>query len=75
MSKEDMKEQKLNGEKQDELFSNQDQSDDLSEYEFFLPEIDSLDRHPLSPISSGEKKKDDDQNNNQKNEFFDFFLP
>jgi len=69
MKKEVLKEKSQNKEDTDELFSDAGQSDALSEYEFFVPEIDHPEEHVHEPMPSGGKKKDD-----QKNELIDFFL-
>jgi|GEM_PF-5210374 hypothetical protein len=71
MGKEDIKEQPHNRENRGDLFSDQDQSGALSEYEFFLPEIDLSKEKPLKEISSGEKEKGDDL----ECEMIGFFVP
>jgi len=64
-----LKEKSPNKEHRQELFSDPDQPDALSEYEFFLPEIDGSEEHLREP-ASGEKEED----KNQNGELRDFFL-
>jgi hypothetical protein len=67
MSREGIKEKSQNS----ELFGDQDRTGSLSEYEFFIPEVDQSGKQPSEISSSGEKKKDEEQ----KSELVDFFLP
>ncbi|OPY11255.1 MAG: hypothetical protein A4E66_01403 [Syntrophus sp. PtaB.Bin001] len=71
MSREGIKEESQNVESRSGLFGDQDRNNTLSEYEFFLPEVEQSGEH-LSEVSSSEAIKHEEE---QKSELADFFLP
>lgn len=67
----DREDRPRNDENRGERFRDQDQPDVLSEYEFFLPEIDSPGEHLLKQTFSDIEKME----HGSEDEMIDFFLP